>query len=161
VAIESGDVAPEFELEESYHSRVRLSDFRGTRNVLLVFHPFAFTPVCAEEAIDLEENRESFDNADTEIVFVSCDPSAARQAWKAELGVTYTFASDFWPHGSVARAYGVFNEGTGGPVRGTFLIDKDGVVIWSLVKDGDTRRAELVPGSLDALAEEARGQTPA
>jgi peroxiredoxin len=161
VAIESGDVAPEFELEESYHSRVRLSDFRGTRNVLLVFHPFAFTPVCAEEAIDLEENRESFDNADTEIVFVSCDPSAARQAWKRELGATYTFASDFWPHGAAARAYGVFNERTGGPMRGTFLIDKDGIVVWSLVKDSDTRRTELVPGPLDALAEGAKGQTPA
>jgi peroxiredoxin len=161
VAIESGDVAPEFDLEESYRSRVRLSDFRDKRNVLLVFHPFAFTPVCAEEAIDLEENRASFDNADTEIVFVSCDPSAARQAWKRELGATYTFASDFWPHGAASRAYGVFDEHTGGPVRGTFLIDKSGIVIWSLVKDGDTRRTTLVPESLDALAGDTKGQAPA
>ena len=65
----------------------------------------------------------------------------------------YTFASDFWPHGAAARAYGVFNEETGAPFRGTFLIDKDGSVIWSLVKVKDERRTEMVPESLDALHE--------
>ena len=80
---------------------------------------------------------------------VSCDASAARQAWRKELGATYAFASDFWQHGAVARAYGVFNEATGAPRRGTFLIDKDGIVIWSLVKED--RRTEMVPESLDAL----------
>ena len=150
MAVETGDRAPEFDLEDAYdRPRVRLVDFRGKRNVLLVFHPFAFTSVCAEEAMDLQENLESFDNADTDVVFVSCDTSAARTAWKEELGATYTFASDFWQHGAAAKAYGVFDEETGAPRRGTFLIDKDGVVIWSLVKD--ERRTEMVPESLDAL----------
>ena len=150
MAVETGDRAPEFDLEDAYdRPRVRLVDFRGKRNVLLVFHPFAFTSVCAEEAMDLQENLESFDNADTDVVFVSCDSSATRQAWKAALGATYTFASDFWQHGAVAKAYGVFDEETGAPRRGTFLIDKDGIVIWSLVKD--VRRTEMVPESLDAL----------
>lgn len=151
MAIGTGEQAPEFDLEEAAgRPRVRLADYRGRRNVLLVFHPFAFTSVCTEEALDLQENLESFRNADTDVVFVSCDTSAARQAWKQELGATYVFASDFWRHGAAARAYGVFNEETGAPVRGTFLIDKDGVVIWALVQD--TRRTEMVPGSLDALA---------
>lgn len=150
MAIGTGDRAPEFDLEEAYdRPRVRLVDFSGKRNVLLVFHPFAFTAVCAEEAMDLQENLDAFDNADTDVVFVSCDSSATRQAWKAELGATYTFASDFWQHGSVAKAYGVFDEETGAPRRGTFLIDKDGVVIWSLVKD--ERRTEMVPESLETL----------
>lgn len=149
--IETGDQAPEFDLEESYRKRVRLADFLGRRNVLLVFHPFAFTPVCEEEALDLQENLEAFRNAETEIVFVSCDTSAARQAWRRQLGAEYTFASDFWAHGATARAYGVFDEATGAPVRGTFLIDKTGTVIWSLVKDADTRRIEMVPGSLESL----------
>jgi mycoredoxin-dependent peroxiredoxin len=152
VTIGTGDTAPEFDLEEAPgRPRVRLSDFLGRSNLLLVFHPFAFTDVCAEEAMDLQENLEAFRNANTEIVFVSCDASAARQAWKRELGAEYTFASDFWGHGTVARRYGVFNEETGAPVRGTFLIDRDGTVIWSLVKDTGTRRAELVPGPLGAL----------
>lgn len=155
MAIETGDKAPEFDLEEaSGQPRVRLADYRGRANVLLVFHPFAFTPVCTEEALDLQENLESFRNANTEIVFVSCDTSAARQAWKRELGADYTFASDFWSHGEAAKRYGVFNEVTGAPVRGTFLIDKDGVVIWSLVRDPDTRRTEMVPGSLATLRDD-------
>ena len=150
--IQTGDTAPEFDLEEtSGGPRVRLSDYRGRSNVLLVFHPFAFTPLCTEEALDLQENLPSFRNANTEIVFVSCDASAARQAWKHELGAEYTFASDFWSHGAAAKQYGVFNDRTGAPVRGTFLIDKDGLVIWSLVKDPDTRRDEMVPGSLETL----------
>jgi mycoredoxin-dependent peroxiredoxin len=150
VSVRTGDKAPEFDFEETNGRRVRLSDFLGRRNVLLVFHPFAFTPVCTEEALDLQENLESFRNAETDIVFVSCDTSAARQAWKKELGAEYTFASDFWAHGASAKAYGVFNEANGAPIRGTFLIDKTGTVIWSLVKD-DEQRTEMVPESLETL----------
>jgi mycoredoxin-dependent peroxiredoxin len=151
VAIGVGEQAPEFDLEEAYdRPRVRLSDFRGQANVLLVFHPWAFTAVCEEEALDLQANLPSFRNANTEIVFVSCDSSAARQAWKRALGAEFTFASDFWEHGSAARAYGVFDERTGAPMRGTFLIDTAGTVIWTLVK-GSERRTEMVPESLDAL----------
>jgi peroxiredoxin len=153
VAIATGERAPEFDLEEAHGKRVRLSDYLGHRNVLLVFHPFAWTAVCTEEAQDLQENLESFHNANTEVVFVSCDSAAARQAWRAELGAEYTFASDFWSHGANAKAYGVFNEENGAPVRGTFLIGTDGTVIWSLVKDAGTRRTEMVPESLEALEE--------
>jgi mycoredoxin-dependent peroxiredoxin len=152
LTIKTGDRAPEFDLEETHARRVRLSDYLGRSNVLLVFHPFAFTAVCEEEARDLQENLESFRNANTEIVFVSCDSSAARQAWKEELGAEYTFASDFWSHGAAAKAYGVFNDANGAAVRGTFLIDSDGTVIWSLVK-GSERRTEMVPESLETLEE--------
>jgi peroxiredoxin len=151
MAVRTGKAAPEFDLEVNHDERVRLSDFRGRSNVLLVFHPFAFTAVCEDEARDLQENLEAFRNAQTEIVFVSCDPSPARSAWKRELGAEYTFASDFWPHGEAAKAYGVFNEETGAPFRGTFLIDKAGEVIWSLVKARDERRVEMVPDSLEML----------
>ena len=153
MAIETGSAAPEFDLETEDGGRVRLSDFRGRRNVLLVFHPRAFTPVCEEEALDLQENLASFEDADTEVVLVSCDPAPARRAWKQQLGLTYTLASDFWPHGAAAQAYGVFDETRGTPVRGTFLIDKSGRVVWSLVADADTRREELVSGPLGARAE--------
>ena len=154
MAIGTGDQAPEFEFEVTPTERVRLADFRGRSNVLLVFHPFAFTPVCELEARDLQENLESFRHAETEVVFVSCDTSAARQAWRRELGAEYTFGSDFWAHGAAAKAYGVFNEETGAPHRGTFLIDKQGTVVWTLVHtDDDSPRAELVSGPLDAMDE--------
>ncbi len=150
MTIGTGDQAPDFDLEAAEDEpRVRLQDFRGKRNVLLVFHPWAFTAVCTEEALDLQANLESFHNAETEVIFVSCDTSAARQAWKQDLGATYPFLSDFWEHGAAARSYGVFNEETGAPLRGTFLIDKQGTVIWSLVKRG--RRTEMVPESLSVL----------
>jgi mycoredoxin-dependent peroxiredoxin len=150
--IETGSVAPDFDLEGEDGTRVRLDDFRGRRNVLLVFHPFAFTPVCEEEALDLQENQAAFESAATDVVLVSCDTPAARKAWKQSLKLTYVLASDFWPHGAAARAYGVFDEETGAAIRGTFLIDRDGVVVWSLVNDADTRRTELATGPLAAAA---------
>ena len=150
MAVGTGEQAPEFDLEEAWdRPRLRLADFRGKRNVLLVFHPFAWTEVCRDEALDLQANLEAFHNAETDVIFVSCDTSASRQAWKLGLGATYSFASDFWQHGTTARAYGVFDETTGAPRRGTFLIDKNGIVIWSLVKD--EKRDEMVPESLEAL----------
>ena len=153
MALQIGDQAPHFDLEVTKDERVRLSDFQGRSNVLLVFHPWAWTAVCTQEALDLQANLESFRSAETEVVFVSCDTSAARQAWKRELGAEFTFASDFWSHGAAAQAYGVFNDTTGTAVRGTFLIDKQGTVIWSLVNDTGTRREELVPGPLGTLAD--------
>jgi mycoredoxin-dependent peroxiredoxin len=151
VAISTGDSAPDFDLEEAHGARVRLSDYLGSKNVLLVFHPFAWTSICTEEALDLQANLDIFRSADTEVLLVSCDTAPARQAWKQEIGAEYAFPSDFWSHGAAAKAYGVFNEETGAPVRGTFLIDKQGTVIWSLVNDPNTRRDALVPGPLGTL----------
>lgn len=150
--IETGSEAPEFDLEVDKSQRVRLADFRGRRNVLLVFHPFAFTPVCEEEALDLQENLPAFESADTEVILVSCDSVPARRAWKEKLGLSYTLASDFWPHGAAAKAYDVFDENRGAPVRGTFLIDKDGVIVWTLVHRDNAKRTELVSGPLGAAA---------
>ena len=77
------------------------------------------------------------------MILVSCDAAPSRQAWREKLQLGYTLASDFWPHGAATKAYGVFNEERGAPVRGTFLIDKTGVVVWSLVNRHDSRREEL------------------
>ena len=151
--IETGNEAPEFDLEVDSTHRVRLSDFRGKRNVLLVFHPFAWTPVCEEEALDLQANLASFESADTEVILVSCDSPAARQAWRDKLQLEYTLAADFWPHGAAAKAYDVFNEERGAPVRGTFLIDKNGTVVWSLVHRDNARRTELASAPLAATHE--------
>ncbi|HEX4929266.1 MAG TPA: redoxin domain-containing protein [Gaiellaceae bacterium] len=150
--IQNGSEAPAFDLEVRGPDRVRLAEFRGRRNVLLVFHPFAWTAICEEEALDLQANLPAFESADTEVILVSCDAAPARQAWREKLKLGYTLASDFWPHGAAAKAYGIFDEENGSPVRGTFLIDKAGVVVWSLVNDADTRRRELVSGPLSASA---------
>jgi peroxiredoxin len=150
---ETGTEAPDFDLEVDKTHRVRLSDFRGKRNVLLVFHPFAWTPVCEEEALDLQANLPAFESAETEVILVSCDSAPTRQAWRERLQLEYTLAADFWPHGEAAKAYGVFNEERGAPVRGTFLIDKDGTVVWSLVNRDNARRTELASAPLAAARE--------
>jgi mycoredoxin-dependent peroxiredoxin len=149
--IAAGDKAPDFDLEGAHGERVRLGDYLGRKNVLLVFHPFAWTSICTEEALDLQANLATFRDADTEVVLVSCDPSPAREAWKKDIGAEYAFPSDFWSHGAVAKAYGVFNEATGAPLRGTFLIDKAGTVVWALVNDPATRRDDLVTGPASHL----------
>ena len=153
MTVTTGEKAPAFDLAVTHQERVTLSDFLGRRNVLLVFHPFAFTAVCEEEALDLQENLPAFESSETDVLLVSCDPAPARQAWKEKLGLTYALPSDFWPHGEAARAYGVFDETVGAPVRGTFLIDKDGVVVWSLVNEAGDRRTELTSAPLAAAAE--------
>jgi mycoredoxin-dependent peroxiredoxin len=155
VGISTGDRAPDFDLEGERGARVRLSDYLGSKNVLLVFHPFAWTSICTEEALDLQANLDIFHSAETEVLLVSCDTAPARQAWRQEIGADYEFPSDFWSHGAAAKACGVFNDVTGAPVRGTFLIDKQGTVIWSLVNDPGTRRDALVPGPLATLERRA------
>ena len=87
------------------------------------------------------------------MILVSCDAAPSRQAWREKLQLGYTLAADFWPHGAAAKAYGVFNEERGAPVRGTFLIDKTGVVVWSLVNQDNARRTELVSAPLAAATE--------
>jgi peroxiredoxin len=151
MAVEAGQQAPDFDLQVNADTRVRLEDFRGEKNVLLVFHPYAFTGICEAESCDIQDNLERYREAETEVVFVSCDAWPARQAWKKELGHDYTFASDFWPHGAAAQAYGVFDEAKGISVRGTFLIGKDGVVKWSLVHAPGEQRVSLVEESLAAV----------
>jgi mycoredoxin-dependent peroxiredoxin len=150
--VEQGQQAPDFDLAVTKEERVTLAQFRGEKNVLLVFHPFAFTGICEAEACDLQDNLERYEDADTEVVFVSCDPWPARQHWKNELGASYTFASDFWPHGAAAKAYGVFDEQLGVSLRGTFMIGKDGVVKWTRVNAVPERRESLVAESLQAVA---------
>ena len=151
MAVEAGQQAPAFDLQVNADTCVRLDDFRGEKNVLLVFHPYAFTGICEAESCDIQDNLERYREAETEVVFVSCDAWPARQAWKKELGHDYTFASDFWPHGAAAQAYGVFEEARGIAVRGTFLIGKDGVVKWALVNAPGDQRGSLVEDSLAAV----------
>jgi peroxiredoxin len=152
MAVEQGQQAPDFDLAVSGQERVSLAEFRGEKKVLLVFHPFAFTGICESEAGALHHSIERYRDADVEVVFVSCDPWPARQAWKAQLGADYTFASDFWPHGAAAKAYGVFNEQAGAALRGSFLIEEDGVVRWTQVNDAPDERDNLVADSLAAAS---------
>ncbi|GAC1417738.1 MAG: peroxiredoxin [Actinomycetota bacterium] len=130
MALEIGQEAPDFELRSTSGETVKLSDLRGKKNVLLVFYPFAFSSVCTTEFCDLRDENPDLIADDVEVLGVSCDPLFTLKAWKKAEGYPTEFLSDFWPHGKVAQDYGVFVEGIGAPSRGTFLIDKDGILRW-------------------------------
>jgi len=133
MAVEIGDVAPDFELKDQHGAPVRLSEMRGKKNVVLVFYPLAFSGVCSTE---LREMRDSFPEAereDVEVLTISVDSVHVHRAWGDSEGYEFGLLSDFWPHGAVAKSYGVFDEERGLANRGTFIIDKSGVVQWKVV----------------------------
>jgi peroxiredoxin len=133
MAIEVGTQAPDFELKNQHGELVKLSDFRGEKNVVVVFYPFAFTGVCTAELCSLEKELPQFQNDDVQILAVSNDSAPTLRVFSEKEGLEYPLLSDFWPHGAVSRAYGVFDEEKGCAVRGTFVIDKTGVVRWTVV----------------------------
>lgn len=139
--VEVGQQAPDFELPNQFGETVRLSEFRGRKNVVLMFYPFAFTPTCTGELCAIRDERADFVNDDVQVLSVSCDPKASLKVYAEQQGFDYPLLSDFWPHGDVSRAYGVFLDGKGFATRGTFVIDKEGVVRWAVVNDPGTARS--------------------
>ncbi|MBL1104728.1 peroxiredoxin [Streptomyces sp. 5-8] len=133
MAIQVGDKAPDFELKDNHGRTVKLSDFRGEKNVVLLFYPFAFTGVCTGELCELRDNLPKFADRDTQLLAVSNDSIHTLRVFAEQEGLEYPLLSDFWPHGNVSRAYGVFDEDKGCAVRGTFIVDKEGVVRWTVV----------------------------
>ena len=130
----SGQEAPDFELRSHKGGTVKLSDFRGKKNVVLAFHPLAFTPVCANQMRGYESELSQFERADAVVLGVSIDAQPAKTAWAKTLEpISYDLLSDFHPHGDVAKKYGVFREKEGFSERAVFVIDKNGRVAWSKV----------------------------
>ncbi len=136
MAIEVGTPAPDFVLKDNHGRTVRLSDFRGpgdARHVVLLFYPFAFTGVCTGELRALSDELPRFVNDDVQLLAVSTDSIHTLRVYAEQEGFEYPLLSDFWPHGEASRAYGVFDEDKGCAVRGTFVVDKAGIVRWSVV----------------------------
>jgi len=130
-----GDEAPDFEARDDGGQQIKLSDFRGQKNVLLVFYPYAFTRTCTSEFCGLRDNPLEIVDDNTEVIGISSDTVATLRAWKAAENYINRFVSDFWPHGAIAKAYGAFDELIGTAVRCTFLIDKEGIVRFAEYND--------------------------
>jgi mycoredoxin-dependent peroxiredoxin len=126
-----GDQAPDFVLKDQTGQPVQLSDYHGKKAVILVFYPASFTGVCENEMCAIRDQEEVFRNDDVETMAISVDSPAAHKRWADEQGFEFPLLSDFWPHGEVARTYGVFDEQLGVAVRGTFIVDTDGKVIYT------------------------------
>lgn len=152
MAIQVGDKAPDFELRDNHGATVKLSDLRGEKNVVVLFYPFAFTGVCTGELCELRDNLPKFVNGEVQLLAVSNDSIHTLRVFAEQEGLPYPLLSDFWPHGEVSRAYGVFDEDKGCAVRGTFIIDKEGVVRWSVVNAlPDARDLNEYVAALDTL----------
>ena len=128
-----GETAPDFTLKDQNGQEVSLATFRGVKNVVLVFYPFAFSGICTGELCEIRDNLGAFVSDDVQVLTISCDHMFSQRAWADREGYFFPLLSDFWPHGGVAQSYGVFNAKAGAAVRGTFLIDREGIVRWSLV----------------------------
>lgn len=127
-----GGPAPDFTLRDQFGQDVTLSDYRGTKAVALLFYPYAFSGVCTGEMAGIRQRLDEFVTFDTEVLAISCDPMFALRAFADADGLNFPLLSDFWPHGEVARAYDVFDERAGAPRRSSYVIDKDGLLRWSV-----------------------------
>src|ERR1700712_2241229 len=141
MAVEVGSQAPDFTLNDYNKQAVQLSSFKGEKPVLLVFYPFAFSGTCTGELCQLRDELAVYTDAGVQVVAVSTDPTFALKAFREKEGFGFPLLSDFWPHGAAAQAYGVFNDKAGMAVRGTFLVDAEGVVAFAEVNQpGDARQ---------------------
>ena len=133
MSVDVGDEAPDFELQDQERQPVRLSSFRGQKNVVVVFYPLSFTPTCQGELCAIRDSLPDFDGDDVQTLAISCDTTAVHKRWAEDQGYAFPLLADFWPHGEVARAYGVFDEQSGLAQRGTFIVDTQGKVAYKVV----------------------------
>ncbi len=123
-----GEMAPDFVLKDQNGEEFKLSELRGKR-VLLSFHPLAWTKVCAQQMQSLEANQEAFKSLNTVPVGISVDSIPTKKAWAENLGIKNTrLLSDFWPHGQVAKLYGIFREEAGSSQRVNIIVDENGII---------------------------------
>jgi peroxiredoxin len=128
MAVNVGDPAPDFQLSDQAREPIALSSIRPARNAVIVFYPGAFTRTCSAELCALRDDLSEFQNDQSQLL-----STPVHRAWANQEGFTYPLLSDFWPHGEIARRYGVFDEETGQAERATFIVDRQGIVRWKVV----------------------------
>ena len=148
-SLQVGEQAPDFALRDQHGAEFKLSSLLGEKAVLIVFFPFAFSGVCTGELNGFRDRLGEFETADTTLVAISCDSLYTQRALADRDGIFFPLLADFWPHGEVTSAYGVFDEQAGGPTRSSFVVDRSGRVTWALhnqmgeARDLDMQAAHL------------------
>ena len=156
VALENDTTAPDFELANQFGEHIRLAEFRGKKPVALVFFPLAFSSTCTTELCTLRDNIELFKKKGIELIGISVDSKATLRAWAEKEGYDFTLLADFWPHGEVAKEYGVFLQEKGFANRATFLIDINGVIRASFITaPGEARSLNDYAAAVAELVEPA------
>ena len=148
-----GEIAPDFTLKDQNNQEVSLAGFRDRKAVLLVFYPLAFTGTCQGELTEIRDHLPIYENENAQVLTVSVDSTYSHKVWSLQQGFQFPLLSDFWPHGGVAAAYGVFDTVTGRANRGTFLIDRTGVIRFAEeLGPRDPRDQKAWREALEALA---------
>jgi len=152
MALENDTQAPDFELPNQFGEHIRLTEFRGRKPVALVFFPLAFSSTCTTELCDLRDNLALFNDNAVELIGISVDSKATLRAFAEQEGYDFTLLADFWPHGDVARDYGVFLENKGFANRATFLIDINGIIRASFISSpGEPRSIDEYRAALEEI----------
>jgi peroxiredoxin len=152
MALVTDTKAPDFELPNQFGEHIRLSEFAGKKPVALVFFPLAFSSTCTSELCALRDNLTLFKQNGVELMGISVDSKATLRAWAEQEGYDFTLLADFWPHGAVAKEYGVFLEEKGFANRATFVIDTRGIIRASFITaPGQPRSVEDYRLALDAV----------
>ncbi|MDT7734354.1 MAG: mycoredoxin-dependent peroxiredoxin [Mycobacterium sp.] len=147
-----GSTAPDFTLPDQNRQLVSLSDFGGAKDVLLIFFPLAFTGICQGELDEVRDHLPGFENDHRAVLAISVGPAPTHKVWATQSGFLFPVLSDFWPHGAVSQAYGVFNDQAGVSIRGTFAIDRSGTIRFAEMKQpGEARDQRLWIDALAAL----------
>jgi peroxiredoxin len=127
-----GQTAPDFTARNQHGQQVTLADLLGSPAVL-VFYPWAFSGVCTDEMGALRDNVAQFRAVGARLLAISCDPMFALRAFAEAEDLTFDLLADHWPHGRIAQDYGVFDEEWGVARRGSFVLDAEGTVTWSVL----------------------------
>ena len=147
-----GDAAPDFSLINQFGETVTLSEFKGKKNVVIVFYPLSFSGICTGELCELRDNFAQFERADVELLAISVDSKFVQKKFADQEGYKFSVLADFWPHGGVAKAYGVFLEENGISNRATFVINKDGELVSKFITaPGQARSLDEYNRALDSL----------
>lgn len=158
--LEIGARAPDFTLDDQHGQQVRLADYHGRMDIVLVFYPFAFTRVCTDEMSSLRDALPRLGRVEVELLAVSCDSMFTLRAFSDHERLPLRLLGDFWPHGAVASRYGVFDAERGCAERATFIIDREGTVRWRVLNAmPDARNVDDYVKVLDEIAEASAGVT--
>jgi peroxiredoxin len=131
--LDVGHEVPGFTLHDQHGQQTSLASFRGDKAVVVMFYPYAFSRVCTGELCAVRDALPQFQNDDVQLLAISCDRVFCLRAFAEHDHLGYPLLSDFWPHGAVAKAYGVFDDARRCALRGTFVVDRDGLLRWQVV----------------------------
>jgi len=131
MAVSAGQAAPEFTLKDQNQQEVKLADFRGKKNVVLIFYPLDWSPTCTKEHACMVNDLKRFESLDAQVLGVSVDSAWSHKAFAEKMNIHYPLLADFNPRGDMAAKYGVYPEDKGITGRAIYIVGKDGKVAWA------------------------------